>query len=124
MSKTKRVEGPFTTDYGTFNPGDKCIAITVCTGRVKVSRVEYVGYVEREVHNWQTRKNEMTKFAQIRRPTKTWTPFWEGTDEVARWPYGSREVEYRDVEKQIITTLQYNRLIPASATTDDLIKEI
>lgn len=114
MSKTKRIIAPFTSEYGTFNPGDQAIAITVCTGNVHVSRVEYVGYVERQGD----------KFAQIRRPTKTFTSFWAGTDEKARWPYGDRKVEYRDVHGTIISTLWYNRLLPAGASTDELIKVI
>ena len=124
MSKSKRIIGPFTSEYGTFNPGDQAIAITVCTGNVHVSRVEYVGYVERETYNWKTKTKEAEKFAQIRRPTKTFTPFWAGTDEKARWPYGDRKVEYRDVHSTIVTTLQYNRLLPAGASTDELIKVI
>lgn len=30
MSKSKRVVAPFQSEYGTFNPGDAAIAITVC----------------------------------------------------------------------------------------------
>lgn len=124
MSKSKRIVGPFTSEYGTFNPGDKAIAITVCTGNVCVERVEYVGYIEREEYQWDTKKTELMKFAQIRRPTTTFTCFWKGTDEKAKWPYGSREVEYRNVDSMIITTLHYNRLLPDSATTDALIKAL
>lgn len=124
MSKTKRIEGPFQSEYGMFNPGDAAIAITVCTGRVCVDRVEYVGYIERDQYNYKTKQYEPTKFAQIRRPTSTFTAFWEGTDEKARWPYGERKVEYRSVAGTLVTTLQYNRLLPASASTDDLIKVI
>lgn len=124
MSKSKRVVGPFTSEYGTFNPGDQAIAITVCTGTVNVDRVEYVGYIERESYNWHTKKTESTKYAQIRRPTKTFTPFWAGTEEKASWPYGDRKVEYRDVHGSMITTLQYNRLLPAGSSVDDLIKAV
>jgi hypothetical protein len=124
MSKSKRIVGPFTSKYGTFNPGDQAIAITVCTGNVVVERVEYVGYVERNEYNWKTKKTELTKFAQIRRPTKTFTAFWAGTEEKASWPYGDRKVEYRDVIGTLVTTLQYNRLLPASASTDQLIEAV
>lgn len=124
MSKSKRIEQPFQNEYGTFNPGDKCIAVTVSTGRVNVARVEYVGYVERQGYNYQTQKRETMKFAQIRRPTSRFTCFWKGTDERASWPYLDREIEYRYVDGTTVTTLNYNRLLPASATTDDLIKEI
>lgn len=124
MSKSKRIEQPFANEYGTFNPGDHCIAITVCTGRVNVARVEYVGYVERRCYNYKTRQTETMKFAQIRRPTRTYTSFWKGTNDKASWPYGERDVEYRYVDSTTITTLNYNRLLPAAASVDQLIKEI
>lgn len=124
MSKSKRIVGPFTSEFGTFNPGDSAIAVTVCTGRVNVARVEYVGYVERQTYNWNTKQTEVQKFAQIRRPSSWWGAFWKGTDQKASWPYGDREVEYRSVDTQIITTMQYNRLMPSTTTTDELIKVI
>lgn len=124
MSKSKRIEGPFTSEFGTFNPGDPAIVVTTCTKRTYVERVEYVGYVERTEYNWKTRMNELKKFAQIRRSISTFTPFWAGTDEKAKWPYGDRKVEYRDVPGTRISTLQYNRLIPASASTDQLIEAL
>lgn len=124
MSKSKRIEGPFTNEHGTFNPGDPAIAVTLCTSRVNVARVEYVGYIERKEYNYKTRQTELMKFAQIRRPTSKFTAFWHGTSEKASWPYGDRLVEYRSVPGTIISTLQFNRLIPATATIDQLIEEI
>lgn len=124
MSKAKRIEGPFTNEYGTFNPGDSCIAVTVCTGRVNLARVEYLGYVEREDYNYKKGQYEMMKYVQIRRPTSTFKGFYVGTDEPARWPYKDSEVEYRHFPGTVVSTLQHNRLLPASATVDELIKEI
>lgn len=121
MTKSKRIVGPFTSEYGTFNPGDPAIAITVCTKRVNVSRVWYVGYIERDSYNYKTRQTEKVKFAQVRRPIFTHTVFWAGTEEKAQWPYGDRKVEYRKIPGTIVSTLQYNRIIPASASTDELI---
>lgn len=124
MSKSKRIEGPFTSEFGTFHPGCEAIAITVCTGAVNVARVEYIGYVERKTYNWHTKTYESEKFAQVRRPTKTFTPFWAGTEEKAHWPYGDRNVEYRDVHSTTISTLQHNRLLPAGSSTDELMKAV
>lgn len=124
MSKSKRIVGPFTSEYGTFNPGDQAIAVTVCTGRLNVERVEYVGYIERDNYNWHTKKHEKAMYAQVRRPTQTFTPFWRGTNEKATWPYNSKEVEYRNVDRMIITTLQQNRLLPAGTSTDELMKAV
>ena len=122
MSKSKRIVGPFTSEYGTFNPGDNAVAITVCTGTVCVDRVEYVGYIERAKYNWQTKQTEKEKFAQIRRPVSRWGAYLKGTDTPAKWPYTSEEVEYKSVAGTAITTLQHNRLLPANLSTDDLIK--
>jgi len=114
MSESKRIVGPITTEFGTFQPGDKAIAITMCTSRLNVARVEYVGYVERYGK----------KFAQVRRPTRTFNVLWADTGEKARWPYGDRKVKYEYVEGTTISTLQENRLIPDSASTDQLIQAI
>jgi hypothetical protein len=125
MSKSKRIEGPFTNKFGqTFNPGDQAIAVTTCTGRTNISRVEYVGYIERSRYNWHTKKTDKEKFVQIRRPTSKFTSFWKGTDEKASRPYGDREVEYRDVSSTIISTLQYNNIIAATASVDEVIKAV
>jgi hypothetical protein len=124
MSKTKRIEGPFQSEYGTFNPGDEAIAITVCTGRVRVARVEYVGYIERQSYDWQLKQQVVKKYAQVKHQVKRFTPFLKGTDEVAKWPYEHNDVQYRHVPGTHISTLQYNRLIPASVTTDELMKVI
>ena len=124
MNKSKRIVGPFQSEFGNFYPGDAAIAITVCTGRVRVDRVEYVGYVERNEYNYKTKQSEPMKFAQIRRPSTSYQAFWEGTDERASWPYGDRKVQYRNVTRHIVTTLQYNRLLPASTSIDQLMKEI
>lgn len=88
-----------------------------------VDRVEYVGYVERNAYNYQERKYMLEKFAQIRRPVTRFTPFYKGTDNEATWPYQG-EVEYRHIPGTLVTTLQYNRLIPANASTDQLMKVI
>lgn len=114
MSKSKRIVGPFTSEYGTFHPGDEAIAITVCTGRVNVARVEYVGYVE----NYRGEKK-----AQVRRATTRSEWYDKDTGEATRWMHG-RNLGIRYLPATVITTLNYNRLIPASAETDTLIRAI
>jgi hypothetical protein len=113
MSKSKRIVGPITTEYGTFQPGDQAIAITVCTSRVNVARVEYVGYVE---HSGQM-------FAQVRRATTRSEWYDKDTGEATRWTPG-RNLGIRYLPATVITTLQYNRLIPASVGVDALIEVI
>lgn len=120
MTKSKRIEKPFTSEYGTFNPGDPAIAITVCTGRVCVDRVEYVGYIVRNEYNYKTRQREDMKYAQIRRPSERFEWYNKETGEAEKWKAnGNQGTRY--VPTTIITTLQYNRLLPAAASTDELI---
>jgi hypothetical protein len=123
MSKSKRIVGPFTSEFGTFQPGDKAIAVTMCTSRTNVARVEYVGYVEREDYNWNTKKSETMKFAQIRRTTLRTEWYDKDTNEKCNWRSG-KNMGVRHVPATIITTLQYNRLIPDTATTDELMQAI
>ena len=103
MSKSKRIVGPFTSEYGTFQPGDEAIAITVCTSRVNVARVEYVGYVEG--YDGQLK-------AQVRRATTRSEWYDKDTGEATRW-VSSRNLGVRYSPTTVITTLNYNRLIPA-----------
>lgn len=118
MSKSNRVEGIYENEFGSFNPGDAVIAITVSTGCLSVSRGTYLGYVEHK--GWRNDKR-----VQVRKKVKRWTPFYKDTSEVARWPYAKdREVgyEYRDAE--IVSTLQNNRIIPATVSVDSLIEAL
>jgi len=122
--KSKRIEGPFTNNYGTFHPGDPCIAITVCTGQVQVTRAQYVGYIERKAYNYRSRQYEPIKFAQIRRPIKISEWYDKTTNEKCNWRPNDSNLGIRYIDSTIVTTLQYNRLLPTQATADDLIKEI
>lgn len=116
----KRIEGPFTNKFGqTFNPGDKAIAVTVCTGRTTVARVEYVGYVERL--DYYRKSSEPLKYAQIRRPSKRLEWFDKTTGEKCKWSRDAN-VGARYGDYSIITTLQYNNLIADSSSVDALIK--
>lgn len=124
MSKSKRIIGPFTSEYGTFNPGDQAIAITVCTGNVCVARVEYVGYVERKEYNWKTKTYEMQRFAQIRRPSQRGEWYNKVTNEKCDWRANSSDLGFRYIPTTTVTTLNHNRLIPAACSTDELIKVI
>lgn len=112
MSKSARIEGPITNEYGTFYPGDEVIAITVSTKRVKVQRAKYIGYIERQVYNRRTQSHDVYRRIQVERPAKIWSVFWKGTDEKATGPRGDREVDYRWLDGTKICTLVYNRILP------------
>ena len=114
---SKRIEGPIELEYGTFKPGDQCIAVTICTGRVNVARVEYVGYVVQK-------KYEDVKRAQIRRPTKRGEWYNKETGEKTPWRANDPTLGFRYVDGTVISTLYYNHLLPAATTVDQLMKEI
>jgi hypothetical protein len=124
MGKSKRIEGPFTNEFGTFNLGDQCVAITVCTGRVNVARVEYIGYIERTEYNYQTKKSEPRQYAQIRRPSKRFEWYNKLTGESCSWESGNNDHGLRYYDTTTVTTLQYNRLLPAQISIDQLIEQI
>lgn len=119
MSKSKRIVAPFTNNFGvTINPGDKVYAITVCSHRTYISEVEYVGYIERDGYDYNTRQYEKMKFAQVRRPTTDRKAYYEGTDTLVNWSTfnrGEDKIEWRETERFIITTLQYNNIIPVTS---------
>ena len=128
MSKTKRILGQFTNQFGqTFNPGDKVIAVTVCTGRTNIARAEYVGYVERDSYNWQTKTYQKEKFVQIRRPSTTSVAVYGGTTVKVNWATfirGKDEAEWITVEKPIVTTLWYNNILADDSSVDSLIEAV
>lgn len=127
MSKSKRIVGPFVNDFGhIINPGEKAYAVTTCTGRVKVKEVTYVGFVEREVYDWQEKKRMMKKYAQIKTSAKKTEFFAKGTNDKFAWGFfnnnipGDQQYDRREVSFDQISTLQYNRILPATASLSEL----
>lgn len=124
MSKTNRIVATYNNEYGAYEPGDKVLAITVCTHNVKVEPVEYVGYVERKVYNFRTSEYDVQKFVQIRRMSKRYRVVWKDTGEPAKYPYSGRPTEYKRYTAPMITTLYYNRIFPINNQAIDLPKTI
>ena len=106
MTKSKRIEAAYTNEFKqTFNPGDSCIVVTTACHRVSIERAVYVGYVERNAYDWRSRKYDLQKFVQIKRPIDTW---YKG--------------KWQTLER--ITTLQDNNILGAGSTADDLMKVV
>ena len=128
MSKSKRIEGPFTNKFGqTFNPGDKVIAVTVCTGRTNIARAEYVGYVERKEGNWPNPGTITRKYVQIRRMSTSSVAVYGGTTIKVNWSTflrGKDICEWITVEKPIVTTLCYNNILADESSVDALIEAV
>lgn len=120
----KTIVAPIQLEHGTFNPGDQVFAVTTCTGKVKVSKVEYVGYVLARQYCYKEKKYVDIKKAQIRRPTDIGEWFDKETGEKTQWKPNTPNLGFRYVPGTRVTTLNYNRILPVNATVDELIKEI
>jgi len=127
MSKSKRIVAPFINDFGqVIQPNEQVFAVTTCTGRVAVKEVKYVGYVERQDYNWNEKKHEMKKFAQISTPSTRHVYYKKGTTELFQW--GSYvngmpgDQQYDRVEESYdhISTLQYNRVLSKNSSLHEL----
>lgn len=123
MSKSKRIVAPFVNQFGhVIRPDEKVYAVTTCTGRVSMHEAQYVGYVEREEFDRNEQKKVLSKFAQIRTPYTKRTYVEVGTRNPFKWSsYRSelpREQQYEVIEEPAssISTLYYNRILPAHAT--------
>lgn len=127
MSKSKRIVAPFINEFGqVIQPNDVVFAVTTCTHRTNVFEAKYVGYVEREAYDWKEKKKVMQKFAQISTPSFKTTFVKKGTNETFQWntlDYNRPREEQYDVVKtpfNYISTLQYNRILPAYASITQL----
>lgn len=127
MSKTKRIVAPFINDFGqVIQPGDSVFAVTTCTHRTNVFEAKYVGYIEREEYNWKEKKHEMKKFAQISTPSTKHVYYKKGTSELFNWGTyvsgvpGDEQFDRAEVPFNYISTLQYNRILPAYASITQL----
>lgn len=127
MSKSKRIVAPFVNDFGhIINPGDKAFAVTTCTGRVSVKEVTYIGFIERQAFNWGESKYELQKFAQIKTPATRTVYFTKGTKERFAWSFyqsgvpGDQQFDRVEVPFEQISTLQYNRILPSTASLSEL----
>lgn len=127
MGKSKRIVAPFVNDFGqVIQPNDPVFAVTTCTHRVSINKVKYIGFVERETYNWRDSKYEMQKFAQISAPATRHVYYKKGTTEPFQWSTYVQGVpgdqQYDRVEEQFeqISTLQYNRILPITASLDQM----
>jgi hypothetical protein len=131
MSKSKRIVAPFINNFGqVIQPNDEVFAVKTCTGRVSVDLVKYIGYIEREAYDWTESKHVMQKFAQISTPATKNVYYKKGTTELFKWSQyvsGVPSHEQFDVARvpfTQISTLYYNRIIPKTASLNDLASSI
>jgi hypothetical protein len=126
-----RKELPFTNKFGDIiNPGDTVYVVTTCTHRTFVEKGEYVGYVERSGYDYRKKKSVVVPAVQVKKPY-TKTIYWDKrTDKEFKWAdYTSPEdmqenVETRQEQAFRISTLQYNRILPATVSADRLMEAV
>ena len=124
MGKLKRVEQSWTNNFGhTFNPGDQVVAVTTCTGNVSMVRATYIGYVEREEYSYPDKEQKLRKFVQIRKSATRSKAFYTDTNVAVDWSNYSYGADIKWVEEPFeqISTLKYNRILPAESATDQVI---
>lgn len=131
MAKSKRIEKPFTNQFGQIiNVGDPVISITLCTGRTYLTRAKYVGVIESPGGRWEGRY-----------PNEKWVPCIDERVQVAvtqdctdwyrkdnddicyTWECDESE-RYSKTTPITISTLNYNNILPDTVTVDELIKAV
>jgi hypothetical protein len=129
MSNRKQLS--FTNKFGDIiNPGDNVYVVTTCSHRTHVEKGEYVGYVERHGYDYREKKSVIVPAVQVKKPY-TRTIYWDKrTDKEFDWKnYTTREdfqenVETRKQQAFRVSTLQYNRILPASVSADRLMEVV
>jgi len=120
--KSKRIEKAFVNKFGhEFKPGDKCISVTVSTGRTNIARATYVGVIPTKHWDHKTRNYIDAYRVQVKRPHTQFCSIYTDTSEIAHWPYDSnRPRDYTHVTIEKITTLWDNNILPDTATVDEV----
>lgn len=125
--KRERIIKPFTNSFGqVIEPGTPVFVVTTCTKRTNITKGEYVGYIERDSYVWdQEQKTYVSKvepFVQARVEYDKAYYVYKDTEERVNWKTFSsnRDCEWRSEKAHRITTLQYNRILRADSSLDEL----
>lgn len=131
MGRAVRIVAPFINDFGqVIQPGEQVFAITTCTKVTRVNKAKYIGYVERNSYNWQTREYEPMKFVQISTPSTRHVYYKKGTKQPFAWSFYNSDIpgdqQYDRVEEQYehISTLQYNRILSVNSSLDQMAETV
>jgi hypothetical protein len=123
--KVQRYVEPFTNQFGDFiKPGDMVYAVTVSTSRTAISKGKYLGVTKSS--GW---RGEEVKRVQLEVDTKKSYWYFTDTGERTTWNEYYNNQKDRDVALgyepcKRITTLQLNRIMPISISTDRLAASI
>jgi hypothetical protein len=127
--RRERVIKPFTNSFGqVIEPGTPVFVVTTCTHRTNITRGEYIGYIERDVDRFDQRIDHRVlvtvkePFVQVRVEYDQAYYVYKDTEERVNWKtYASnRDCEWRSEKAHRITTLNYNRILRADSSVEDL----
>lgn len=127
--KRERIVKPFTNSFGqVIEPGTPVFVVTVCTGRTSITKGEYVGYIERDAYVYdQEQKTYVSKiapFVQARVEYDKAYYAYKDTGERVDWKTFTSDVAGKCVwmseKAHRITTLNYNRILRADSSLDEM----
>ena len=129
--KRERIVKPFTNSFGqVIEPGMPVFVVTTCTKRTYITKGEYVGYIEREVYRYNRETKDLVavpeSFVQARVEYDKAYYVYKDTEERVNWKTftSNRECEWRSEKAHRITTLQYNRILRADSSLDEMAKAV
>jgi hypothetical protein len=129
--KRERVVAPYSNEFGTINPGEECLVVTVSTKTTNLRKGKYLGYLEQEVYQWNRGESKKVKEqkVQVEVEGKKWV-YMNEAGETASWTdiyYNMSDEEKKKYKGQYIpctyiTTLQLNRIAPLKGGIDAAIQ--
>ena len=122
--KRERIVKPFTNKFGqVIEPGTPVFVVTTCTRQTYITKGEYVGYIERDAYDCKAKKYVPEPFVQARVEYNLTKIVYKDTGERVNWSTfvrGARETECVTEKAHRITTLQYNRILRADSSLEDM----
>ena len=128
--KRERIIKPFTNKFGqVIEPGMSVFVVTVCTGQTHITKGWYIGYIERDVLRYDQRIDHRVlvtvkePFVQARIEYDAVKFVYKDTGERVNWKTfvrGERETEYMTEKAYRITTLNYNRILRADSSLEEM----
>lgn len=124
-----RVIKPFTNKFGqVIEPGMPVFVVTTCTHQTYITKGEYVGFIERDVLRYDQRIDHRVRvtvkepFVQVRVEYNKAYYVYKDTEERVNWKTFSsnRDCEWKSEKAYRITTLNYNRILRADSSAEDL----
>ena len=125
-----RVIKPFTNKFGqVIEPGMPVFVVTTCTHQTYITKGEYVGYIERDVLRYEQKIDHRVRvtvkepFVQVRVEYDKTKYIYKDTGERVDWKTfvrDERNTVWVTEKAHRITTLQYNRILRADSSLEEM----